>query len=86
MQLGSAWIMIKRAAPDSKTPAELGYGTQSLTVFLDDVEAHFQRTKSAGTRILRNLMKPSMASSNTPPKGLRWPSLAVFTPRARFES
>ncbi|HEX4064493.1 MAG TPA: VOC family protein [Acidobacteriaceae bacterium] len=52
MQAGSAWIMLKRLAPDALTPRQLGYGTQSLTIFVDDVEAHCKRAKSAGAVIL----------------------------------
>lgn len=40
------------AAPGRANPAQLGYGTQSLTVFVPDVEAHFQQAKSAGAKIL----------------------------------
>ena len=47
--------MLKRARPGSATPAQLGYGTQSLTVFLEDVDTHFQRAKSAGGRIVEDL-------------------------------
>jgi uncharacterized glyoxalase superfamily protein PhnB len=52
MYLGNAWIMINRARPGSATPAQVGAGTQSLTVFVEDVDAHFARAKSAGARIL----------------------------------
>ena len=52
MHLGNAWIMVKQARPGSATPARLGYGTQSLTVFVDDLEAHFQKAKAAGAKIL----------------------------------
>ena len=38
MHLGKAWIMLRRARPGSATPTQLGYGTQSLTVFLEDVD------------------------------------------------
>ena len=55
MLLANAWIMLNRARPGSATPAQLGYGTQSLTVFLGDVDAHFQKAKSAGARILEDL-------------------------------
>jgi uncharacterized glyoxalase superfamily protein PhnB len=55
MQLGNAWIMLKRAPPGHATPAQLGYGTQSLTVFLEDVDTHFQKTKSAGAQIVEDL-------------------------------
>ena len=55
MRAGNAFIMLKRARPGSSSPAQLGYGTQSLTVFLDDVDGHFERTKSAGARIVEDL-------------------------------
>lgn len=52
VRLGGVWIMLKAAAPGRASPAQLGYGTQSLTVFVPDVEAHFQQAKSAGAKIL----------------------------------
>jgi uncharacterized glyoxalase superfamily protein PhnB len=55
MHLGDAWIMLKRAPAGSSVPADLGYGTQSLTVFVEDVHAHFQRTKSVGATIVEDL-------------------------------
>jgi len=55
MHLGNAWIMAHRARPGASSPAQLGYGTQSLTVFVDDVDSHFQRTKAAGAKILEDL-------------------------------
>jgi uncharacterized glyoxalase superfamily protein PhnB len=42
--------MVKQAGHAS--PSQLGYGTQSLTVFVEDVEAHCVRAKAAGARIL----------------------------------
>ena len=55
MHLGNAWIMVRRARPGSASPAQLGSATQSLTVFVEDVDAHFQRSKSAGARIVEDL-------------------------------
>jgi len=55
MHLGDAWIMLRRARPGSSSPVQLGYWTQSLTVFVDDVDAHFQRSKLAGARIVEDL-------------------------------
>jgi uncharacterized glyoxalase superfamily protein PhnB len=55
MHLGNAWIMVHRARPGGSSPAQLGYGTQSLTVFVDDVDSHFQRRKAAGAKILEDL-------------------------------
>lgn len=55
MHLGDAWIMLRQPRPGSGSPAQLGYATQSLTVFVEDVEAHFERTKSAGAKIVEHL-------------------------------
>ena len=55
LHLGEAWIMVRQGDPAYETPAKLGYGTQSLTVFLEDVDAHFQRTKAAGANIVEDL-------------------------------
>ena len=52
VHLGNAWIMVKQAGAGNSSPAKLGYGTQSLTVFVEDVEAHFQKAKAAGAKIL----------------------------------
>ncbi len=52
MRLGNAWIMLARVQPGRATPGQLGCGTQSLTVFVNDVDAHFGRAKSAGAKIL----------------------------------
>ncbi len=53
MHLGDAWIMLGRAR--GTTPTKLGGGTQSLTVFVEDVDAHFERTRSAGANIVEDL-------------------------------
>jgi uncharacterized glyoxalase superfamily protein PhnB len=55
MYLGDAWIMLDTTDAGEKTPAELGYGTQSHTVFVRDVEAHYQTAKSAGAAIVEDL-------------------------------
>jgi predicted enzyme related to lactoylglutathione lyase len=54
VHLGNAWIMVKQAGAGNSSPAKLGYGTQSLTVFVEDVEAHFQKAKAAGAKILED--------------------------------
>jgi uncharacterized glyoxalase superfamily protein PhnB len=53
LRAGSGWIMVAEARGPG--PAELGYGTQCLTVFTEDVEAHFLRVKTAGGRIVEDL-------------------------------
>ncbi|HMD96370.1 MAG TPA: VOC family protein [Terriglobia bacterium] len=55
MHLGEAWIMLNRVRAGRASPAQVGFETQSLTVFVDDVDAHFQRAKSAGARIVEDL-------------------------------
>jgi uncharacterized glyoxalase superfamily protein PhnB len=55
MFLGEAWIMVRQARAGQASPAMLGYGTQSLTVFVEDVEGQSHRAKAAGARIVENL-------------------------------
>jgi uncharacterized glyoxalase superfamily protein PhnB len=55
LHLGDAWVMLNEAEADQKTPAELGYGTHALTIFVPDVDAHFEKTKSAGATIVEDL-------------------------------
>ena len=51
MYLGRAYVMVKDAKGQAG-PAEPGYGRQSLTIFIEDVEAHHARAKAAGAKIL----------------------------------
>jgi uncharacterized glyoxalase superfamily protein PhnB len=55
MSAGNAWIMLRQGRHEDATPKELGFGTQSLTVFIEDIEAHFQRAKSAEAAIVEDL-------------------------------
>jgi uncharacterized glyoxalase superfamily protein PhnB len=55
MRLGDAWIMLDAAEADEKTPAELGYGTQSLTVFVPNVEVHHAAAQAAGVTVVEQL-------------------------------
>jgi predicted enzyme related to lactoylglutathione lyase len=55
LYLGNAWIMLKRAPDGYASPAKLGYGTQSLTVFVEDLETHFRRSKAEGVKLLEAL-------------------------------
>ena len=57
MSLGDAWIMLKRAGGEAATPAQLGARTQALTVFVEDVDAHFERTKAAGVAITEQIQE-----------------------------
>jgi uncharacterized glyoxalase superfamily protein PhnB len=55
MHLGDAWIMLNSARAGRTSPAQAGCQTQSLTVFVEDVDAHFERTNSAGAKIVEDL-------------------------------
>ena len=48
MHLGAAYINLHTLPPASKTPAELGFGTQMLTLFVPDVDAHYAHAKEQG--------------------------------------
>ncbi|MDQ2713229.1 MAG: VOC family protein [Acidobacteriota bacterium] len=55
MKAENAWIMLKQLKPEGRTPGELGFGTQSLTVFVEDLETHFARAREAGVTLEENL-------------------------------
>jgi PhnB protein len=52
VRAGNAVLMLKRADSVELVPRQLGYGTQSLTIFVDDVEGHYECAKAAGAEIL----------------------------------
>lgn len=52
MRLGNAWIMVSAARGQYSSPAELGFGTQCLTLFVEDVDGHFARAKAAGAQVV----------------------------------
>ncbi|MGA3346060.1 MAG: VOC family protein [Terracidiphilus sp.] len=55
MVLGQAYLMLHRSGEGCLNPAQLGYGTQMLTIFVEDLDAHFKRAKEAGARIVEDL-------------------------------
>ena len=55
VRLENAYLMLNAADAGEKNPADLGYGTQSLTIFVENVEAHFARAKAAGANIVEDL-------------------------------
>jgi uncharacterized glyoxalase superfamily protein PhnB len=55
IHLRQAWIMVSQANPGATSPLYAGHRTQSLTVFVDDVDAHFERAKSAVRRIVEEV-------------------------------
>jgi len=55
VHLGKSFIMLKQAGADYRNPAELGFGTQELTVFVEDIEQHFARARVAGANLVEDL-------------------------------
>ncbi len=55
MQAGSAYITLRSADQSARSPAQLGYGTQMLTIFVDDVDAHYLNAKREGATIVEEL-------------------------------
>lgn len=56
MRLGRAWIMLAEASrPGRSSPVQSGIRTQMLTIFAEDVDAHYARAKSAGAKIVEEL-------------------------------
>ncbi len=55
--MGQAWIMLERACGTGASPASLERDlyTQYLTVFVNDVDAHFDTARSAGVTIFEDV-------------------------------
>ena len=47
--------MLKQAATGEATPKTLGYGTQSLTIFVEEIESHYERARSCGVKLREEL-------------------------------
>src|SRR5262245_36463979 len=45
---GKAAIQVRQVGGRETSPAQLGFGTQSLAVFVNDVHEHYVRAKAAG--------------------------------------
>lgn len=57
MSACNACIMLKQMKPESQTPAELGFGTQSLTIFVEDLETHYANAQAACVTLVEDLME-----------------------------
>jgi uncharacterized glyoxalase superfamily protein PhnB len=55
LRVANAWIMITAAKDGYDSPAQCGFMTQMLTVFVEEIEKHFERAKSAGAQIVEEL-------------------------------
>lgn len=82
IHLGDAWVMVRAAKEGYRNPAELGFGTQSLTIFVEDVEAHYARTRAAGAEIIEELHETEYGElqyGTEDPEGHHW----LFSRHAR---
>lgn len=52
IELGDGVVMMGHPGPDYKNPKHLGAATQLVYVYVEDVDAHFQKAKAAGAKIL----------------------------------
>ncbi|TAM56642.1 MAG: glyoxalase/bleomycin resistance/extradiol dioxygenase family protein [Acidobacteria bacterium] len=52
MRLADGVVMMGCPGRQYRNPRHVGHVTQSLHVYVDDVDAHFARAKAAGARIL----------------------------------
>lgn len=55
MRLGDAYFMLSGPRDGTESPMTTGFGTQTLTVFVPDVDAHFAHTKQQGAVIWEEL-------------------------------
>jgi PhnB protein len=53
VQLGDGVIMIGTPPGDYKSPKSLGGRTQSVYVYVDDVDAHYENARETGATIIR---------------------------------
>lgn len=55
MHYGDAWIMLNSARAGRASLQAAGNYTQCVTVFVEDVDAHFARAQAAGARVVEDL-------------------------------
>lgn len=55
IRLGDGLVMMGRPGADYRNPRRLGGTTQLVYVYVDDVDRHYEATKAAGARIVREL-------------------------------
>jgi PhnB protein len=53
VQMSDGVIMFGTPPGDYKNPAKLGGKTQSVYVYVDDVDAHYERARQTGAKIVR---------------------------------
>ena len=53
VSFGKGVVMMGNPGPDFQNPKGRGGATQLVYVYVDDVDGHFEKSKGAGARILR---------------------------------
>ena len=75
LQIGDGWIMIESARPGQSSPAQLGQQTQYLTLFVEDVAAHYDKVRLAEAKIVEDLNDTVYGERQyvvEDPEGHRW--------------
>ena len=79
LELGGGLVMVASPRPAQSSPRSLGgANTQSLFVYVDDVEAHFRRARAAGAQIVSEPTKrdyddwEDRTYETLDPEGHRW--------------
>jgi len=75
MKLGSDVIMMGRPPSGYRNPKRLGQATQSLYININGVDAHFERARKAGARVLQEPLDTEYGPRRygaTDPEGHEW--------------
>lgn len=75
MRLDDGVVMMGCPGPDYKNPRQLGAATAMVHVYVEDVDAHYERAKSAGAKILSEPKDQSYGDRNygaEDPEGHHW--------------
>ncbi len=82
MHLGEAWIMLNSPRPGRASPARLKHDTQSLTVFVEDVDASLRTSQGGRRHHRRGTQRDRLRRTAVRGPGPGGPSLALLAARA----
>jgi PhnB protein len=75
MSLADGVVMMGHPGPDYRSPKRLGQSTQQVHVYVDDVDAHFERAQAAGATIVAEPSDQPYGDRRydaEDPEGVRW--------------
>jgi uncharacterized glyoxalase superfamily protein PhnB len=75
MDFADGVVMMGCPGPDYRNPRRLGGATQSLYVYVDDVDKHYEHAKKAGAKIIREPQDQFYGDRNygaEDPEGHQW--------------